>query len=92
MQNQEPPKIVFPCPGYLIKVLGDNAEDFQNFVIDTLKTIVPEDDIDLLAMKSAASRNGRFLSVSIKIVAQSEAQLSQIHKTFMDSGRVKMVM
>lgn len=92
MQNQEPPKIEFPCPGYLIKVIGENENDFQGFVIDTLKTMMPEDDIDLLAMKASASRNGRFLSVSIKIVAQSEAHLSTIHKTFMGTGRVKTVL
>jgi putative lipoic acid-binding regulatory protein len=92
MQNQEPPKIEFPCPGYPIKVLGDNSNDFQSFVINTLKSLMPEDDIDLLGLKISESRNGRFISVTVKIVAQSENHLSTLHKTFMDSGRVKMVM
>ncbi|MFC3153154.1 YbeD family protein [Litoribrevibacter euphylliae] len=92
MQNQEPPKIEFPCPGYPIKVLGENADDFESFVIDTLKNLMPEDDIDLLGLKSSASRNGRFLSVTVKIVAQSEGHLSDIHQTFMSSTRVRMVL
>ena len=92
MQNQEPPKIEFPCSGYPIKVLGINEDSFQDFVIETLKGLMPEDDIDLVNMKSSASRNGRFLSVSVKILAQSENHLSTIHKTFMDSGRVRMVL
>ncbi|GLQ32449.1 YbeD family protein [Litoribrevibacter albus] len=92
MQNQEPPKIEFPCPGYPIKVLGENAHDFQDFVIETLRGLMPEDDIDLLGMRSAPSRNGRFLSITVKIVAQSEGHLSTIHETFMSSSRVRMVL
>jgi putative lipoic acid-binding regulatory protein len=92
MQNQEPPKIEFPCPGYPIKVLGENAEDFQEFVLDTLKNLMPEDDIDLLGVKSSPSKNGRFLSITVKIVAQSEGHLTTIHQTFMSSSRVRLVL
>ena len=92
MQKKDPPKIEFPCEGYLLKILGDNADDFQEFVIETLKSHSKEEHIDRLSIKAAESRNGRFISISVKIVAQSEQQLSDIHKTFMATGRVKMVM
>lgn len=92
MQQKEPPKIEFPCVGYPIKVLGDQAVDFEMFVISTLLKHAEESDLDRSSIKHNLSRNGRFISITIKITAQSEAQLSAIHKEFMDSGRVKMVM
>lgn len=92
MQKNNPPKIEFPCKGYLIKVIGDNAEDFQDFVIETLKLYSKAEHIDLASIKSSESRNGRFVSITIKIEAQSEQQLSDLHKGFMATGRVKMVM
>lgn len=92
MEQKEPPKIEFPCEGYPIKVLGDQAVDFEMFVISTLLKHSKESEIDRSSIKNNVSRNGRFISVTVKITAQSEAQLSAIHKEFMDSGRVKMVM
>ncbi|GAA3922617.1 HP0495 family protein [Litoribacillus peritrichatus] len=92
MQQKEPPKIEFPCEGYPIKVLGDNENNFHDFVIEMLRLHSEEQHIDFLSIKASESRNGKFVSVTVKIVAQSEQQLSDIHKAFMATGRVKMVM
>ncbi|WP_426415935.1 HP0495 family protein [Aestuariirhabdus sp. LZHN29] len=81
------PKIEFPCD-YPVKILGDADADFVEFVLK----VVQRHDGDFNGTHDVkASRNGRFQSVTVVITATGEAQLSALHKEFMDSGRVKMV-
>lgn len=89
MTAQEPPKIEFPC-SYPIKVMGDAAPDFKDFVVAVMSRhagTVAETDIAI-----RESRNGTFLSVTVTITATGVEQLSAIHKELTDSNRVKMVL
>ncbi len=89
MSEQQAPKIEFPCL-YPIKVIGNAAPDFKDFVIRVVKVHAP--DLDVTLVKLNASRNARFLSVNLTILAQGEPQLVAIFEELKASGRVHMVM
>ena len=86
----EAPKIEFPCADYPIKVVGDNADDFIAFVVQTVKGFDP--DLDEQKVSVQDSRNGRFRSVRLKMTATGEDQLKSMFEKLKASGRVHMVL
>lgn len=82
------PELEFPCD-YPIKVIGDNSVDFASVI----GSIVVEhvQGFDPSTIVAQASRNGNFVSLRIKLRAESRIQLDALHKALIDSGRVKMV-
>lgn len=86
----EAPKIEFPCADYPIKVVGDNADDFMAFVVQTVKGFDP--DLDEQKVSVQDSRNGRFRSVRLMMTATGEAQLKLMFEKLKASGRVHMVL
>ncbi|WP_323752650.1 DUF493 domain-containing protein [Marinobacter sp.] len=89
MTEPKAPKIEFPCD-YVIKVIGDSAPDF----IDVVAAIVEKHSpgIDKTALSVNDSRNGRFCSVRVKIVATGEPQLKALFEELKATGRVHMVL
>lgn len=89
MSEPQPPKIEFPCD-YVIKVIGTAAPDFREFVMEVAERHAPgisEADITV-----NDSRQGRFSSVQVKIVATGEPQLKALFEELKASGRVHMVL
>ncbi|MCD8513938.1 MAG: DUF493 family protein [Nitrincola sp.] len=86
----EAPKIEFPCADYPIKVVGDNADDFMAFVVQTVKGFDP--DLDEQKVSVQDSRNGRFRSVRLMMTATGEDQLKLMFEKLKASGRVHMVL
>ncbi|MCM0611078.1 DUF493 domain-containing protein [Marinobacter sediminum] len=89
MSEPKAPKIEFPCD-YVIKVIGNAAPDFTEFVVEVVEQHAPgicEDDISV-----NDSRKGRYSSVQLKIVATGEAQLKALFEDLKASGRVHMVL
>lgn len=89
MQEAKPPRIEFPCD-YVIKVIGDSAPDFRDFVVAVVEQHAPglrETDISV-----NQSRQGRFSSVQLKILATGEDQLQALFAELKASGRVHMVL
>lgn len=89
MAEQTPPRIEFPCD-YVIKVVGDAGDDFEAFVLASL-----EDHAELATsceVRLRPSSNGRFVSLTVTIVATGEPQLRAIFETLKASGRVHMVL
>lgn len=89
MTEQDPPKIEFPC-SYPIKVMGDAAPDFKDFVVEVMAKhagTISETDVSI-----RESRNGTFSSVTVTITATGVDQLTLIHEEFKLSSRVKMVL
>lgn len=84
----DPPKIEFPCD-YPIKVLGRAGPDFKDVVVEIIERhgdlVVDE------VIKVRESRGGKFLSVTVTIVATGVDQLEAIHGDLQASGRVQMV-
>ena len=85
----EPPVIEFPCRDYPIKVLGDAIDDFSTQVLALVK-VYAELSSEVAPLKP--SRNGRFVSLTVNIVATGETQLKSLHQALMKLSFVKMVM
>ncbi|MFL1454474.1 HP0495 family protein [Marinobacter sp. DUT-3] len=89
MSEPKAPKIEFPCD-YVIKVIGNSAPDFTEFVVEVVEQHAPGiTDADVSVNKSSG---GRFSSVQLKIVATGEAQLKALFEDLKASGRVHMVL
>lgn len=89
VSEPQAPKIEFPCD-YTIKVIGDAAEDFQDFVVAVAERHAPGIDASRVTIND--SRNGRFVSVRVTIVATGEPQLKALFEELKASGRVHMVL
>ncbi len=89
MSEPKAPKIEFPCD-YVIKVIGNAAPDFKDFVVEVVERHAPgitDDDVSV-----NDSSKGRFSSVQLKITATGEAQLKALFEELKASGRVHMVL
>lgn len=67
----------FPC-SFPIKLMGRESGEFRRAVRELVeKHTGPLDD---QAIQSSLSRNGRFVSVTITVVAESREQLDNIYR------------
>lgn len=90
MADLEPPKIEFPCPGYPIKVMGDSSSEFRGFVEWVMQKHDPEFDAGSVQVRS--SRNGRFESINVVILATGLDQLNAIFTDLKANPAVRMVL
>ncbi|WP_219703348.1 YbeD family protein [Marinomonas lutimaris] len=84
------PKIEFPCENYVIKVVSLDVDGIHTEITERLLVHAPE--MNTAAENTNRSSKGRFISFSFRIVAQSEDQLSALHRDLMSIEAVKMVM
>lgn len=84
----EPPKITFPCD-YSLKIVGDAADDFTAHVCQVIVKHAP--DFNETTLQVVKSRNGRFQSVRVTIIATGEQQIKQLFDDLKATGRVHMV-
>jgi putative lipoic acid-binding regulatory protein len=75
-ENPETSLLEFPCD-FPIKVMGHDREGFY----EVARSIVEQHAgaVDDAAIRTAASRNGRFVSMTITIRASSQKQLDDIY-------------
>jgi putative lipoic acid-binding regulatory protein len=76
---------VFP-----VKVMGANQEDFESLVLSIIQkhADVAEEE----GMVSRLSRNGRFISLTVRINAESQEQLDNIYRELSAHERVLMML
>lgn len=69
--------LVFPCD-FPIKMMGRDTPDFH----DTARAIVEKHTgpLDDAVIQTAQSRNGRFVSITVMVRAQSQQQLDSIYR------------
>ena len=67
----------FPCE-FPIKVMGKNHVDFEITVMTIVTKHVP--DINEGALKTRPSSNGKFVSITVTIQAESKDQLDNIYR------------
>ncbi len=79
----------FPC-SFPIKAFGANARDFAALVLAIVHRHVDAEAIDDVHTRD--SRNGRYLSVTVTIRADSRAQLDAIYRDLSGHDRVVMVL
>lgn len=85
----EAPRIEFPCQ-YPIKVIGGAGEGFVELVSEIVERHAPGFDRDSINMRD--SKNGRFVSIRLVIIATGADQLEALHVELKASGRVQMVL
>lgn len=85
----EPPRIEFPCD-YVIRVVGNAAEDFRDFVVEVMARHAELVDPHKVSVRE--SSNARYLSVTVTIIATGEQQLRALDAELKASGRVHMVL
>jgi hypothetical protein len=79
----------FPC-SFPIKVMGRHGPDFEADVIAMVCGHLGPGTMP--AVSSRASSNGRFLAVTVTIVAESRNQLDDIYRTLTASEQVLVVL
>jgi len=89
MTEPDAPKIEFPCD-YPIKVIGENGVELRQQVVAIMQRHAGE--VDETRITERVSREGRFVSVTVTIVATGEPQLKNIHADLKATGVVKMVL
>jgi putative lipoic acid-binding regulatory protein len=88
MQEQDPPKIEFPCD-YPIKVLGRSSDGFESMILEVFESHAPGFDQQTMTMN--VSRKGTFTSLTITITATGPEQLEALHQDLLATGQVQMV-
>lgn len=88
MQEQEPPKIEFPC-AYPVKILGRSVPEFESVVLDVIEQHSPGFSRESISVR--ASREGTFVSLTVEITATGKPQLQALHQDLMSTGLVQMV-
>ncbi len=88
MNEQKDTLLEFPCE-FSIKAMGlASHPDFEALVLEIVSAHVP--DLPRNASRSRASKNGRYLSVTITFQATSKAQLDAIYHALTDHDAVVM--
>ena len=88
MASEDSP-LSFPCR-FPIKVMGENEPSFQSLVLGVIEShagTIPSADVS-----ARASRNGRYVSVTVTLMAESRAQLDDIYRTLTANARVLFVL
>lgn len=83
--SEQAPGLEFPCR-YPVKAMGRHDEALIDRIWAIVTAHAPETPAD--ALYTAASREGRFISVTITITAQSRAQLDAIYADLRASDQV----
>ncbi|WGL16480.1 DUF493 domain-containing protein [Microbulbifer bruguierae] len=89
-QEQQPPKIEFPCVDYMVKVVRESDDEVHTFVMEVMRRHAP--DLDESKLKLTPSRNGKFTSVTFFILATGEPQLQALFDELKAHPRVHMVL
>ncbi len=79
----------FPC-NFPIKVMGRYEADFESMVVSMISGHVGA--IPAESVRSRASSNGRFLSVTVTVVAESREQLDGIYRALTAAEQVLFVL
>ena len=89
--NQEPEDslLEFPCR-FPIKVMGLADRNFDLLVVELVRRHVP--DLSEGAVKSRLSREGKYVSITVTINAQSREQLDNIYLELTGNDRVLMAL
>ena len=90
MSEEEPTTAFeFPCQ-FPIKAIGKSGIEFELLVIDIIRQHV--ESLPKKSVKTRESKNGKFVSVTATIEAQSKAQLDAIYQQLNDHSLVLTVL
>jgi putative lipoic acid-binding regulatory protein len=81
--------LTFPCE-FPIKVMGHHAPGFEEHVVTLISRHMGA--IESTRVRSRASANGRFLAVTVTVVAESRAQLDEVYRSLSAAEQVLIVL
>ena len=81
--------IEFPC-AFPVKAMGRNEDAFEQTVVEIVRRHAP--DLGEGAVTTNASRNGRFLSVTVTVNATDREQLDAIYHDLTACAAVLMAL
>ena len=79
----------FPCI-FPVKVMGANQDDFESLVVEIIQKHANLATDEVVTTK--LSRGGRFLSLTVRIHAESQEQLDAIYRELSAHERVLMML
>lgn len=79
----------FPCT-FPIKAMGLAAYDLEVIVLEIVRRHAP--DTTQQAMRKRASTNGKYVSITVTVNAQSREQLDAIYQALTDHEQVLMAL
>jgi len=85
--NNKDSVMEFPC-SFPIKALGIARDNFDSLIVEIVRKHYP--DITEGAVKTKPSRQGKYISVTVTIEAQSREQLDNIYLELTAHERVLM--
>ncbi len=88
MADEDGP-LKFPC-AFPLKVMGLASDDFDALVFEIVSRHVAELRAD--AIQRRASKEGRYVSLTITIEAQSQSQLDNVYRELSAHTRVLLVL
>ncbi len=89
MSESEESALKFPCL-FPVKAMGQNQPAFPTLVLEIVRRHCAE--VPEHAMRSASSRNGKYLSVTVTVQAHSQAQLDSIYQELTACEQVLMAL
>ena len=85
--RKEPEGMVYPCR-FRVKAMGLDEDDFDALVVQIIRRHCP--DISEGAVSLKPSKNGKYVSVTVDIEAQSREHLDAIYDDLTAHDRVLM--
>lgn len=79
----------FPCD-FPVKAMGHASDGFDTHVLEIVRKHYPQLDDTRVTLRN--SQGGKYISVTVTIVAQSRDQLDAIYQELTDSERVLMAL
>ena len=89
MPEKESSFLKFPCD-FPLKVMGHAAADFESLVVAIVLKHVGT--LREGAVESRPSKQGKYLSVTVTIQAESQAQLDNLYRELSAHTRILMVL
>jgi putative lipoic acid-binding regulatory protein len=89
MTNEEESPLKFPCE-FPIKAMGKSDCSLDTIVVEIVRKHAP--DLGEGAIKTRASTNGNYLSVTVTVNATSRRQLDAIYQDLVDCEAVIMAL
>jgi len=89
MTNEEESPLTFPCE-FPIKAMGKSDCSLDTIVVEIVRRHAP--DLGEGAIKTRASANGNYISVTVTVSATSRRQLDAIYQDLVDCEAVIMAL
>lgn len=89
MSNESESALQFPCE-FPIKAMGLAVHDVEFIVFEIVQRHAPDTTEDALSRR--ASSNGKYLSITVTVNAQSRDQLDAIYQALTDHEHILMAL